>query len=56
MEERVRMVKKKQKGIKTENPSNVKFSCRGCSKHVCSGEDIEIIENMHRVNVTTQFR
>lgn len=55
MEERVRMVKKKQKGIKTENPSNVKFSCRGCSKHVCSGEDIEIIENMHRVNVTTQF-
>ncbi|XP_044072913.1 interferon-induced helicase C domain-containing protein 1 [Siniperca chuatsi] len=55
MEEKVRMTKKKQKGMKKENPSEVKFSCRGCSKHVCTGEDIEIIENMHRVNVTTQF-
>nr|AHX37214.1 melanoma differentiation-associated protein 5 [Oplegnathus fasciatus] len=55
MEEKVRMTKKKQKGLKSESPSEVKFSCRGCSKHVCTGEDIEIIENMHRVNVTTQF-
>lgn len=55
MEEKVRMTKKKQKDM-NENPSEVKFSCRGCSKHVCTGEDIQIIENMHRVNVTTQFR
>uniref|UniRef100_A0A4W6FXU3 RNA helicase n=1 Tax=Lates calcarifer TaxID=8187 RepID=A0A4W6FXU3_LATCA len=54
MEEKVRMTKKKQKDM-NENPSEVKFSCRGCSKHVCTGEDIQIIENMHRVNVTTQF-
>uniref|UniRef100_A0A8C4HMT6 RNA helicase n=1 Tax=Dicentrarchus labrax TaxID=13489 RepID=A0A8C4HMT6_DICLA len=51
----VRMTKKKQKGVKNENPSEVKFSCRGCSKHVCTGEDIEIIENMHRVNLTPEF-
>uniref|UniRef100_A0A8C4HNM8 RNA helicase n=1 Tax=Dicentrarchus labrax TaxID=13489 RepID=A0A8C4HNM8_DICLA len=55
MEEKVRMTKKKQKGVKNENPSEVKFSCRGCSKHVCTGEDIEIIENMHRVNLTPEF-
>ncbi|XP_070693773.1 interferon-induced helicase C domain-containing protein 1 [Pempheris klunzingeri] len=55
MEEKVRMTKKKQKDMKNENPSDLKFSCRGCSKHVCTGEDIQIIENMHRVNVTTQF-
>lgn len=56
MEEKVRMVKKKQKGMKNENPSDATFSCRGCSKRVCTGEDIQIIENMHRVNVTTEFR
>uniref|UniRef100_A0A6Q2Z686 RNA helicase n=1 Tax=Esox lucius TaxID=8010 RepID=A0A6Q2Z686_ESOLU len=56
MEERVRTTKKKQKGLKKESPSKVKFSCRGCNKPVCSGEDIEIIENMHRVNVKPQFR
>lgn len=55
-EEKVRKKKKKQKEMKSENPSDVKFSCRGCSKHVCTGEDIQIIENMHRVNVTSQFR
>uniref|UniRef100_A0A1A8NIM3 RNA helicase n=1 Tax=Nothobranchius rachovii TaxID=451742 RepID=A0A1A8NIM3_9TELE len=56
MEERMRKVKRKQKAIKDEKPSHVKFSCRNCAKPVCSGEDIQIIENMHRVNVTTQFK
>lgn len=56
MEERVRQVKQKKKTIKDEHPSAVKFSCRNCSQHICSGEDIQIIENMHRVNVTPQFR
>ncbi|XP_010730514.3 interferon-induced helicase C domain-containing protein 1 isoform X1 [Larimichthys crocea] len=55
LEEKVRMVKNKQKTMKNENPSEVTFSCRGCSKHVCTGEDIEIIENMHRVNVKAEF-
>ncbi|XP_030285171.1 interferon-induced helicase C domain-containing protein 1 isoform X1 [Sparus aurata] len=56
MENRVLAKKKKQKGMKNENPSSVKFSCRGCNEHACSGEDIEIIEDMHRVNLTPQFR
>uniref|UniRef100_A0A3Q3JZG7 RNA helicase n=2 Tax=Monopterus albus TaxID=43700 RepID=A0A3Q3JZG7_MONAL len=55
MEEKVRMVKKKQKVMKNENPSQVKFSCRGCNEPVCTGEDIQVIENVHRVNVTPQF-
>ncbi|CAK6954110.1 interferon-induced helicase C domain-containing protein 1 [Scomber scombrus] len=55
MEEKVRMIKQKQKDMKSENPSELKFSCRGCSKDVCSGEDIQIIENMHRVNVSSEF-
>lgn len=55
MEDRVRMATKKKKGLRNESPSDVTFSCRGCSKHVCTGEDIEIIENMHRVNVTEPF-
>lgn len=56
MEERVKKTKKKQKDIKKENPSDVKFRCRGCSKDVCTGEDIEVIEKVHRVNVTERFR
>ncbi|XP_014831621.1 PREDICTED: interferon-induced helicase C domain-containing protein 1 [Poecilia mexicana] len=56
MEERVRQVNQKKKAVKDENPSSVKFSCRHCTKYICSGEDIQIIENMHRVNVTQQFR
>ncbi|XP_054888189.1 interferon-induced helicase C domain-containing protein 1 [Poeciliopsis prolifica] len=56
MEERVRQVNQKKKAVKDENPSAVKFSCRHCTKYICSGEDIQIIENMHRVNVTQQFR
>ncbi|XP_028446434.1 interferon-induced helicase C domain-containing protein 1 [Perca flavescens] len=54
MEEKVRMTKKKQKCMQYEK-GEVKFSCRSCSKPVCTGEDIQIIENMHRVNVTPEF-
>lgn len=56
MEYMLRMKAKKQEDIKNENPSNVKFSCRSCSQEVCTGRDIEIMANIHRVNVTPQFR
>ncbi|KAM9850762.1 interferon-induced helicase C domain-containing protein 1 [Aulostomus maculatus] len=55
MEEKVRLRSAKEKSIKQQNPSELKLKCRGCSKDVCSGEDIEIIESMHRVNVSPQF-
>lgn len=52
----MRQVKQRKKTIKDELPSAVKFSCRNCSQDICSGDDIQIIEDMHRVNVTPQFR
>lgn len=56
MEHRLRMKMKQKEDIKNKDPSEVNFSCRGCSKEVCTGEDIEVIEDIHRVNVTPQFR
>lgn len=56
MEEKVKTKKKQQKGMMKEPPSKISLSCRQCSVFVCSGEDIEIIEKMHHVNVTKQFR
>lgn len=56
MEKRVQAKKKKQKGMQQEDPSKVSFSCRHCLKAICSGENIKVIEKMHHVNVTLQFR
>ncbi|XP_067300684.1 interferon-induced helicase C domain-containing protein 1 [Pseudorasbora parva] len=56
MEEKVKIKKKQQKGMMKESPSKISLSCRQCSVFVCSGEHIEIIERMHHVNVTEQFR
>lgn len=56
VEDRVKTKKKDKKGMMKEDPSNVKLTCRSCSVAVCSGEDIEIIERMHHVNVTEAFR
>lgn len=56
VEYRLRVKAKKQGDIKNEDPSQVKFSCRSCSKEVCTGRDIEVMADIHRVNVTPQFR
>lgn len=56
MEHKLRMRMKKKEERRNTDPSEVSFACRGCSTAVCTGEDIEVIENIHRVNVTTQFR
>uniref|UniRef100_A0A671Q2S7 RNA helicase n=1 Tax=Sinocyclocheilus anshuiensis TaxID=1608454 RepID=A0A671Q2S7_9TELE len=50
MEEKVKIKKKQKKGMMKEPPSKISLSCRQCSVFVCSGEDIEKIENMHHVN------
>lgn len=39
-----------------ENPSLITFLCKNCGKLVCSGEDIQIIESMHHVNVKKEFQ
>lgn len=49
-------VKKKKEKKMQDAKGEVKFTCRSCSKHVCTGDDIQMIENMHRVNVTPEFR
>uniref|UniRef100_A0A672IMX3 RNA helicase n=1 Tax=Salarias fasciatus TaxID=181472 RepID=A0A672IMX3_SALFA len=56
LEEKVRLTKQKQNRIKNESPANVLLRCRGCNQHVCSGEDVQIIEKMHRVNVAPEFK
>ncbi|XP_033842734.1 interferon-induced helicase C domain-containing protein 1 [Periophthalmus magnuspinnatus] len=55
METRLRVKKSKQKGISNSSPSELKLICRKCNIAVCTGDDIEIIENMHRVNLSPQF-
>ncbi|NWW54745.1 IFIH1 protein, partial [Pedionomus torquatus] len=39
-----------------KNPSLVTFLCKNCHKLVCSGEDIQVIENMHHVSVKKDFQ
>ncbi|NXA46653.1 IFIH1 protein, partial [Nothocercus julius] len=39
-----------------KNPSLIKFLCKNCHKMVCSGEDIQVIENMHHVSVKKDFQ
>ncbi|XP_057708991.1 interferon-induced helicase C domain-containing protein 1 isoform X1 [Corythoichthys intestinalis] len=53
LEERVKMATKKK--TKSEDPLGVKLSCRSCSTFVGTGDDIQIIEGMHHVNLSSQF-
>ncbi|XP_077583961.1 interferon-induced helicase C domain-containing protein 1 [Stigmatopora nigra] len=54
LEDKMRRVNKKNS--KTEDPSTVKLNCRSCGTFVGTGDDIQIIEEMHHVNLSTQFR
>ncbi|XP_053733606.1 interferon-induced helicase C domain-containing protein 1 [Synchiropus splendidus] len=55
MEAKVRKTKDNRKKIKQEDPANLKLICRGCNKFICSGDNIQVIENMHKVNVSPEF-
>ncbi|XP_030310481.1 interferon-induced helicase C domain-containing protein 1 isoform X1 [Calypte anna] len=39
-----------------KNPSLITFLCKNCHKLICSGEDIQVIENMHHVSVKKDFQ
>uniref|UniRef100_A0A8C9B2G1 Interferon-induced helicase C domain-containing protein 1 n=1 Tax=Phocoena sinus TaxID=42100 RepID=A0A8C9B2G1_PHOSS len=39
-----------------DNPSFISFLCKNCSVLACSGEDIHVIEKMHHVNMTPEFK
>ncbi|XP_054642059.1 interferon-induced helicase C domain-containing protein 1 isoform X2 [Dunckerocampus dactyliophorus] len=56
IEDEVRRTKVNRKDMKVQKPSEVKLSCRRCSKLVCTVDDIQIIEGMHHVNVSPAFR
>ncbi|XP_042555421.1 interferon-induced helicase C domain-containing protein 1 [Dipodomys spectabilis] len=39
-----------------DNPSLITFLCKNCSVLACSGENIHVIEKMHHVNMTPEFK
>ncbi|NXD23207.1 IFIH1 protein, partial [Spelaeornis formosus] len=48
--------KKDQHKVYKKNPSLIKFLCKNCYKPICSGEDIQVIEDMHHVSVKKDFQ
>ncbi|XP_041896233.1 interferon-induced helicase C domain-containing protein 1 [Corvus kubaryi] len=48
--------KRDQRKTYKKNPSLIKFLCKTCYKPVCSGEDIQVIEDMHHVSVRKDFQ
>ncbi|KAM5324728.1 interferon-induced helicase C domain-containing protein 1 [Glossophaga mutica] len=39
-----------------ENPSLIRFLCKNCSALACSGGSVHVIEKMHHVNMTPEFK
>uniref|UniRef100_A0A8C3CXC5 RNA helicase n=1 Tax=Cairina moschata TaxID=8855 RepID=A0A8C3CXC5_CAIMO len=48
--------KRDQRKTYKKNPSLITFLCKNCHKLICSGEDIQVIENMHHVSVKKDFQ
>ncbi|XP_055494120.1 interferon-induced helicase C domain-containing protein 1 isoform X1 [Leucoraja erinacea] len=52
-----KMKKKKSLGKRMKSdPSIVTFHCNTCSTLACTGQDIQVIESMHHVNVADEFK
>ncbi|XP_063115237.1 interferon-induced helicase C domain-containing protein 1 isoform X1 [Cavia porcellus] len=51
-------MKTKRNNVKhfKNNPSSITFLCKNCQILACSGEDIHVIERMHHVNMTKEFK
>ncbi|XP_026530147.1 interferon-induced helicase C domain-containing protein 1-like [Notechis scutatus] len=54
MEMKMKAKKEQFKQYK-ENPSLIMFHCKNCKDPKCSGDDIQVILNMHHVNVKKEF-
>ncbi|XP_030097709.2 interferon-induced helicase C domain-containing protein 1 isoform X2 [Serinus canaria] len=54
VEKQMKVMRDQRKTYK-KNPSLIKFLCKNCSKPICSGEDIQVIEDMHHVSVKKDF-
>lgn len=55
MEKKMKTKKKNCKKYQ-ENPSMVSFHCRKCNVLVCTGQEIQVIENMHHVIANPEFK
>uniref|UniRef100_A0A8C2TXU5 RNA helicase n=1 Tax=Coturnix japonica TaxID=93934 RepID=A0A8C2TXU5_COTJA len=55
MEEKMKAKRNQHKTYK-KNPSLITFLCKNCNKLICSGEDIQVIEDMHHVSVKKDFQ
>uniref|UniRef100_A0A8C8VM30 RNA helicase n=1 Tax=Pelusios castaneus TaxID=367368 RepID=A0A8C8VM30_9SAUR len=55
MEEKLKAKRDQLKTYK-KNPSLITLLCKNCHKMICTGEDIQVIENMHHVNVKKEFQ
>lgn len=55
MEKKMKMRKNISRQYK-ENPSLITFLCKNCSVLACSGDAIHVIEKMHHVNMTQEFK
>ncbi|XP_055966243.1 interferon-induced helicase C domain-containing protein 1 isoform X2 [Sorex fumeus] len=55
MEKKMKIRKNISKQYKG-NPSLIKFLCKNCSVLACSGDAIHVIEKMHHVNMTQEFK
>ncbi|XP_066468192.1 interferon-induced helicase C domain-containing protein 1 [Tiliqua scincoides] len=51
-------MKAKREATKTykKKPDLITFLCKKCTLYKCSGEDIQVIEDMHHVNVKKEFQ
>ncbi|XP_062972546.1 interferon-induced helicase C domain-containing protein 1 isoform X2 [Elgaria multicarinata webbii] len=47
--------KKEQCKTYKENPSLITFLCKNCTEEKCSGEDIQVIDDMHHISVKKGF-
>ncbi|NWI89825.1 IFIH1 protein, partial [Pitta sordida] len=48
--------KRDQRKTYKKNPSLITFLCKNCHKLICSGEDIQVIEDMHHISVKKDFQ
>ncbi|XP_053141257.1 interferon-induced helicase C domain-containing protein 1 [Hemicordylus capensis] len=55
MEVKMKAKREQQKTYK-EKPHLITFLCKNCTQPKCSGEDIQVIEDMHHVNVKKDFQ
>ncbi|EPQ03440.1 Interferon-induced helicase C domain-containing protein 1 [Myotis brandtii] len=55
MEKKMKIKRSNAKLCK-ENPSLISFLCKNCSVVACTGDYIHVIEKMHHVNMTPEFK